>query len=168
MRKNRKSNSELLIIRPARKTDKKDFLRLINSLADYEKLKRPTRAARARLIRDGFGSKKRFCSYLAFVGKKAVGYAVFFETYSSFLAQPTLYLEDIFILPEYRSQGIGLKLFNKCLKEALRRRCGRMEWVVLDWNKNAIRFYKKLGARHLKEWHTYRLERKQFKRIISA
>ena len=160
------NQNQKLIIRPARKSDGKVFLSLINSLADFEKLHRPTKPACRRLLRDGFGRKKRFYAFLAFVGKKPVGYAIIFETYSSFLALPTLYLEDIFVLPEYRSKKIGLKLFQKCVDEAQRRGCGRMEWVVLDWNKKAIRFYKKLGARHLKEWFTFRLERKQFKRLF--
>jgi GNAT superfamily N-acetyltransferase len=86
-----------------------------------------------------------------------VGYAIVFETYSSFLAKPTLYLEDIFILPAHRGKGIGLKLFRHCVAEAKRRRCGRMEWCVLDWNKNAVRFYDTYGARQMKQWLLYRL-----------
>lgn len=146
-----------ITIRPVRKSDGKAFLSLIDALADYEKLKRPSRAARGRLLKDGFGKRKRFGSLLAFVGKQPVGYAIFFETYSSFLARPTLYLEDIFVLPEFRKKKIGLKLFRTCLAEAKRRRCGRMEWMVLDWNINAIRFYRKLGASYMKAWHLYRL-----------
>jgi len=133
------------------------FLSLIDALADFEKLKRPTPAARRRLLRDAFGPAKRFEAFLAFVGGQPAGYAIIFETYSSFLAKPTLYLEDIFILPEYRSIGAGRKLFKRCLSEATRRGCGRMEWMVLDWNRNAIRFYRKLGARYMKEWHLYRI-----------
>ena len=162
------NQNQKLIIRPTRKSDGKVFLSLINSLADFEKLNRPTKPACRRLLRDGFGRKKRFYAFLAFVGKKPVGYAIIFETYSSFLALPSLYLEDIFVLPEYRSQKIGLRLFKKCLKEAHHRKCGRMEWVVLDWNKKAVCFYEKLGARHLKEWLTFRLERKQFKRLLKS
>jgi GNAT superfamily N-acetyltransferase len=157
-----------LTIRKVKKGDEKIFLRLIEALADYEKLKRPTAKARARLVHDGFGKERRFDAFLAFLDRKAVGYAIIFETYSSFLALPTLYLEDIFILKEYRSYGIGLKLFKRCLLEAKRRGAGRMEWVVLDWNKNAIRFYQKIGARHLKEWYTYRIESKQFDRLLKS
>ena len=146
--------------------DEKTFLTLINALADYEKLKRPGAEARRRLIRDGFGKQKRFDAYLAFWEKEPVGYAIIFETYSSFLALPTLYLEDIFISPDYRSQGIGWKLFRKCLGEAARRGCGRMEWVVLDWNKPAIRFYEKIGAKRLSQWLIFRLERTSFGSIL--
>lgn len=144
-------------IRPARRNESAIFLSLVDALAGYEKLKRPTQAARRRLINDGFGKRKRFDAFLVFADRTAVGYAIIFETYSSFLARPTLYLEDIFILPEFRGKGIGLKLFRHCRNEAKRRACGRMEWVVLDWNKNAIRFYEKIGAARLKSWLTYRL-----------
>jgi GNAT superfamily N-acetyltransferase len=153
-------------IEPLTRAHGKTFLTLIDALADYEKLKKPTRAARTRLLRDGLGKQRRFDAYLAFIGKRAVGYAIIFETYSSFLALPTLYLEDIFILPKFRSLGIGKKLFLHCVQEARRRKCGRMEWVVLDWNANAIRFYKNLDAQHLKKWHTYRLEQKQFRQLL--
>ncbi len=167
MLKQQKKDFSLKIhIRPVKRGDEETFLSLIDALANYEKLKRPTKAARARLVHDGFGKRKRYSAFLAFAEKKAVGYAIIFETYSSFLALPTLYLEDIFILPEYRSYGIGKKLFQRCLREAKSRGCGRMEWVVLDWNKNAIRFYEKLGARHLKEWYTFRLDKKQFKGLL--
>lgn len=144
-------------VRKIRRGDEKSFLGLINALADYEKLKRPSPAARSRLIRDGFGRNKKYTGYLAFHGAEAVGYAIIFETYSSFLALPTLYLEDIFILPGWRSRGIGRKLFGYCLSEAKKRNCGRMEWVVLDWNKPAIKFYELIGAAHLKQWYTFRI-----------
>lgn len=146
-----------ITIRPARRNDGNAFLRLVDALANYEKLKRPTRAARARLLRDGFGRQRRFDPFLAFVDGTPVAYALLFETYSSFLAKPTLYLEDIFVLPEFRGKRVGLKLFRWCLAEARRRGCGRMEWVVLDWNKSAIRFYGKLGAKQLKDWLVYRI-----------
>ncbi len=148
---------QIITIRPATKKDSKVFLSLINALADYEKLKRPTPAAKKRLLEDGFGKRKRFDSFLAFVDDVPVGYAIIFETYSSFLAKPTLYLEDLFILPEYRRLGIGKKFFTVLLKEARKRKCGRMEWTVLDWNQLAIDFYNKLGATYMKEWLLYRI-----------
>ncbi len=144
-------------IRRARAGDGPAFLSLIDALADYEKLARPTRSARARLLRDGFGTRRRFDAFLIRIGGKIAGYAIVFETYSSFLAKPTLYLEDLFILPELRGKGLGKKLFLHCLAEAKRRKCGRMEWVVLDWNTPAIEFYDHLGARRLKDWLTYRI-----------
>lgn len=147
-----------ILIRWARKKEGKSLFELIDALADFEKLKKPGRAARVRLLRDAFSAKRRFDVLLAFVQDKPVGYAVIFETYSSFRALPTLYLEDLFVLPEFRKQGAGLKLFRRCVVEVRRRGCGRMEWMVLDWNKNAIRFYRKQRAQHMKEWLLYRLE----------
>ena len=152
-----KRRTHTITIRRARRPEAKTFLTLVDSLADFEKLKRPTSMARSRLKRDGFGKRSRFEPLLAFHDGKAVAYAFIFETYSSFLAKPTLYLEDIFVLPEYRGRGIGLKLFRHCIAEAKRRNCGRMEWCVLDWNKNAIRFYDKYGAKQMKAWLLYRL-----------
>lgn len=155
-----------LVIRKARPSDAKTLLSLINALADFEKLKRPSTAARRRLIRDAFGRRKRYDAFLAFLSGTAVGYAIVFETYSSFLALPTLYLEDIFVLPEFRRNRIGLRLFMYCVREAQRRGCGRMEWMVLDWNINAIRFYERLHARQLKEWLPFRLNRNEFSRLL--
>ena len=86
-----------------------------------------------------------------------VGYAIILETYSSFLALPTLYLEDLFVLPEYRGRKAGLALFEEVRAEAQRRGCGRIEWTVLDWNQLAIDFYTRLGGEHLKEWQLYRI-----------
>ncbi len=146
-----------ITIRKVRRSDGKNFLSLIDALADFEKLRRPSRAARQRLIGDAFGARRRFDAYLALLRGRPVGYAIVFETYSSFLARPTLYLEDIFILPEFRKLGIGRLVFDYCLAEARRRKCGRFEWVVLDWNKNAIRFYERRHATPMKEWLLYRI-----------
>jgi GNAT superfamily N-acetyltransferase len=151
------SSPDSLIIRAIKKSDSRSFLALVDALADFEKLARPDRAARTRLIRDAAGPRRKFDGYLAFLNGRAVGYAILFETYSSFRALPTLYLEDIFILPAYRKHGIGRRFFRFCIDEARRRRCGRMEWVVLDWNTNAIRFYDRLHGRRMKEWLLYRI-----------
>lgn len=156
----------VIVIRKATREDAGTLLTLINALADFEQLKRPSISARKRLIRDGFGRKKRYDALLAFVDGKPAGYAMFFETYSSFLALPTLYLEDIFVLPEYRKRKIGFNLFLDCVREAKKRGCGRMEWMVLDWNVIAIRFYRKLRARQLNEWLPFRINRREFSKIL--
>lgn len=158
MRTLQKKIPQPIVIRRIKRSDKAAFIGLIDALADFEKLKRPSGAARRRLIRDAFGRNRRFDAFLACSQTKPVGYAIVFETYSSFRAQPTLYLEDIFILPEYRKLGIGLQLFNHCHSEALRRRCGRFEWMVLDWNINAIQFYEHRNAVRMKDWILYRME----------
>ncbi|MCZ7555682.1 MAG: GNAT family N-acetyltransferase [Bacteroidia bacterium] len=137
------------------------FLALIDALADYEKLARPDAAAKQRLLEDGLGTRQRFEAFLAWIDDTPVGYAITFETYSSFLAKPTQYLEDIFILPEYRKQKAGLALFLHVAGLARTRGCGRMEWTVLDWNTSAQSFYDALGAVHLREWFLYRLTEEQ-------
>ncbi len=155
------------IVRATRE-DGPTLLALIDALADFEKLQKPTGEARSRLIEHGFGGQPKFETWLARVDGKAVAYALTFETYSSFLALPTLYLEDLFVLPEYRQRRIGLALFTHLVAEAQRRGCGRMEWAVLDWNVNAIRFYERLGARWLGDWKVYRLTRDDFPGIVNG
>ena len=154
-------------VRQARKEDVETLLALVDALADYESLPRPDAAARERLAEHGFGPHPRFEVFLAEIDGKAVGYTISFETYSSFLARPTFYLEDLFVLPEYRKRQAGLALFMNCVKLARQRECGRMEWQVLDWNVNSIRFYERLGAKRLQEWLPYRLDMDDLARLDS-
>jgi GNAT superfamily N-acetyltransferase len=147
-----------LEIQPAAAGDGAAFLDLVAALADYEKLPRPDAAARARLLRDGFGPAPRFETLLARLDGSPVGYALYFYAYSSFLAKPTLWLEDLFVMPEARGRGVGLALLRRLGREAAARECGRMEWTVLDWNRPAIEFYDRLGARPMSEWTTFRLD----------
>ena len=146
-------------VRRLRADDVPRLLDLIDGLADYEKLPRPDAAARERLARDARGRSARFRTLLAEIDPATppVGYASYFFTYSTFLARPTLYLEDIFVLPEHRGLGAGRALFRACAAEAVRHGCGRMEWQVLDWNAPAIDFYRRSGARLLEEWRVCRL-----------
>ncbi len=141
-------------IRPYRKSDARDFVALVKGLAEYEKLKPPSPAACRRMVAD---IGRRIRVLLCESEGKSVGYAIYFFTYSSFLARPTLYLEDVFVLPDHRRGGAGRKFFDALFREARRERCGRMEWMVLDWNAPAHRFYEKLGARPLKGWVPYRM-----------
>ncbi len=160
-------NSEEILIRPATLADGEVWLGLVDALADYERLPRPDPAARERLLRDTFGQKPRIEVCLAESEGCAVGYAIIFYTYSSFLALPTLYLEDLFVLESHRGKGAGYLLFQHCVREAYRQCCGRMEWQVLDWNRPAIEFYDRLGARQLKEWLPYRLLRQEMEQLLS-
>jgi GNAT superfamily N-acetyltransferase len=153
-------------VRRATKSDGQALLSLITALAEYEKLKPPTSAAKKRLLNDAFGRRKRFESLLAFVDGIPVGYAIYFYTYSSFLARPTLFLEDIFVLPPYRQRQAGAALFRACLAAAKKNHCGRMEWMVLNWNKLGIGFYDRLGAKQLHEWLPYRLTSDQFGAVL--
>jgi GNAT superfamily N-acetyltransferase len=153
-------------VRRARPEEAPLLLDLILGLAKYEKLEPPDEAAQRRLVADIFGERPRLEAWLVFADGEAAGYALVFETYSSFLALPTLYLEDIFVRPEFRGRGAGAALFRRMVEEAGRRGCGRMEWVVLDWNQTALDFYERFGAQRLKEWITMRLTRADFDRIL--
>ena len=145
-------------VRPATPDDAGVIIKLIIALAEFERLPPPDEAARERLLADAFGSRPRFEIFLAELDGQVVGYAFVFETYSTFLALPTLYLEDLFVLPEFRGQKVGYALMTHLAQEALSRGCGRLDWVVLDWNANAIAFYERLGAQPLDEWRLYRLD----------
>jgi GNAT superfamily N-acetyltransferase len=141
----------------AKKKDFADIIGLINELAGFEKLNPPDKKAQKRLYKDSFGKKPLYKVLLANTSDGAAGYAIYFFTYSSFLARKTLYLEDIYISENFRRHGIGKMLIEELINIAKKNKCGRMEWCVLDWNTNAINFYHKLGAKHLKEWLYYRI-----------
>ena len=135
-----------------------EFVELLNALADYERLPRPDDAAVERLRRDALGSEPRFEAALAINSKgKAVGYATWFYTYSTFLARPTMYLEDLFVRDEARESGAGSALFAHVRALGAQRGCGRMEWQVLDWNTLAREFYNRRQATWLKDWLVYRI-----------
>jgi len=153
--------SQKTSIRRAQRADAPALLALIIALAEFEELIPPDAEAQERLIEHGFGERPKFEAWLAFWEgvETPVGYSVFFETYSTFLASPTLYLEDIFVLPDYRNRGIGSALLQHAIQIAHDRGCGRLEWTCLDWNKKAQAVYEGLGARHLSEWYLYRLTR---------
>lgn len=145
-------------IRKARKTDFNYIIRLIKELAEFEKLDPPGPKAEKQLFKDAFGRNPAFRILVAEHEREITGYAFYFFTYSSFLAKKTLYLEDIFITESGRRLGIGKLFFGELKKIAQKEKCGRMEWCVLDWNKNAIDFYNKLGASPLSNWIYYRLK----------
>jgi GNAT superfamily N-acetyltransferase len=154
-----------LVIRPATPDDSAAIRALVVALADYERLPPPDADAQDRLLADAFRPQPRVEIVVAVVDGAVVGYAFFFETYSTFLARPTLYLEDLFVLPAHRGEGTGKALFIHLAREAARRGCGRMEWAVLDWNTPAIAFYQRLGAQHLYDWQVYRLDRAALERF---
>jgi len=154
-----------ITIRKAVPSDGRVILSLVEALAAYEKLDPPDREAAERLLRDLFSAHPRLECYLAELDGDPCGYAFVLETYSSFLALPTLYLEDLFVLPEARGRKAGYALFTAMVREAHTRGCGRMEWTVLDWNEPAINFYRRTGGRHMKEWQLYRLVKEDIERI---
>ncbi|MFM7320578.1 MAG: N-acetyltransferase family protein [Armatimonadota bacterium] len=145
------------VVRVAGPTDADAFLALVDALADYEELPRPSGSARERLVRDAFSDRPRFTLLVGEVDGEVRGYAVVFETYSTFLAMPSLYLEDFFVHPDHRRSGLGTALFAHVEREALARGCGRLEWACLNSNAIGIGFYAKRQARHMDEWRAYRL-----------
>jgi len=126
-------------------------------LAEYERLADQVEATIGRIRRHGFGPRRYFETLICRREGRAVGFALYVFTYSTFLGRPSLYLEDLFVLPEERGNGAGQALLRALARIAAMRGCGRMEWAVLDWNRPAIRFYKRLGARLHKEWILTRL-----------
>ncbi len=154
-----------ITVRPLTPADVEAFLGLVDALADYERLPRPDPEARRRLAADALAHPPRFHVLLAELNGRPVGYAAYFESYSTFLARPTLYLEDIFVLAEARGRGVGRALMRALAREAVRRGCGRMEWLVLAWNRPAIGFYERLGASRLDDWLIYRLTADQLRRL---
>jgi GNAT superfamily N-acetyltransferase len=148
------------LIRPAARQDLPLILEFIRSLAEYEKLLHEVEATEEQLARTLFptdgGAPAAQC-VLLFAGDRPAGFALYFFNYSTFLARPGLYLEDLFVTPEFRGRGLGKALLLHLAKLANARGCGRMEWSVLDWNQPAIEFYESLGARRMKEWQICRL-----------
>ena len=149
-----------LIIRFAQVSDVKTLFKLIQGLAEYEKLSHAV-IGNAEALKDHlFGSPKYVDAIIAEIDGQAVGFAIFFHNYSTFLTKPGIYLEDIFVLPEYRRQGIGKALLTKVAQIAVERDCGRLEWSVLDWNVSAQEFYRNLGADILEDWRICRVTEK--------
>jgi len=145
------------MIRDARPDDAETLANLIRALAIFEKLEGQARATPEVLRRDLFGDRPFAEAILAEVEGEAVGFALFFPTYSTFRGQPGMYLEDLFVMPEHRGRGVGKSLVAAVAARAVARGCGRLEWAVLDWNAPAIAFYHALGAVPMDEWTTLRL-----------
>ena len=146
-----------LILRFAEPADCDVLFKLIKELAEYEKLSHAVTGDAVALKEHLFGSPKYVEAILAEYTGQAVGFALFFHNYSTFLTKPGIYLEDLFVLPEYRQQGIGRELITKVAEIAVERGCGRLEWSVLDWNEPAIAFYRRMGASILDDWRICRV-----------
>lgn len=145
------------MIRPATPADTPTICHLIRALADYERLADKVVFDEGRLREHLFGPRPYAEVLLAEEAGAVVGFALFFHTYSTFLGQPSLYLEDLFVRPEHRGHGHGKALLAALAKLAVERDCGRLEWSVLNWNEPAIGFYRSLGAVPIDEWTFYRL-----------
>lgn len=151
-----------LIIRFAEKSDTPIIFSLIKQLAEYEKLSDKVITTEEKIKQSIFGNNQFIEVLIAEFEGKAVGYALFFKNYSTFLGKAGIYLEDLFILPDYRGKGIGKSLLKKIISIAKQRDYGRVEWSVLDWNVSAIEIYKKIGAEPLDEWKIFRLTSDKF------
>ncbi len=151
-------NSEAnILVRPATPGDVGDVWRLIRGLAVYEKLEHLYTSTEEKLREALFGPRPLGEAVLATVEGEAAGAAVFYPTFSTFATRPGLYLEDIFVDPRFRGLGVGKRLMAHLAAVAVERGCYRIEWVALDWNEPAIGFYRKLGAKALDEWTSFRL-----------
>ncbi len=146
-----------LAIRPAERADVPVIAELIRGLARFEKLEDEVTMTEERLAENLFGSHRYAETLLAEDGDVPVGFALFFHNFSTFLGQPGIYLEDLFVVPEHRDRGVGRALLKQLARLAVERGCGRLEWSVLDWNREAIGFYERLGAQPNSEWTVYRL-----------
>ena len=146
-----------LQIRPGELADVPLIADLIRGLARYEKLEHEVVMTEEKLTDYLFGERRYAETLIAESDGKAVGFALFFHNYSTFLAKPGIYLEDLFVLETQRGAGIGKQLLARLAAIAVERDCGRLEWAVLDWNKDAIRFYEGLGAKPNSDWTVYRL-----------
>src|SRR5436190_24052628 len=140
---------------PAGEADIPDIHALIRALAEYERLSHQFVSTEEDIRTALFGQRPYAEVILAKSDEQTIGFALFFHNYSTFLGRPGIYLEDLFVRPEFRRQGFGRLLLKELARFALERGCGRLEWSVLDWNAPSIAFYKKLGARAMDEWTVY-------------
>lgn len=155
-----------ITMREANELDVPLILRFIRELADYERLLHLVEATEDTLRESLFGAHAAAEVMLAYDGETPAGFALFFHNFSTFIGRPGLYLEDIYVKPEFRGRGIGRMFFRELAKIAKHRHCGRMEWAVLDWNRPAISFYERLGAGSVDEWTIFRMTEKQFDSLI--
>jgi GNAT superfamily N-acetyltransferase len=146
-----------VVIREAEQLDVPVIADLIRGLARFEKLEDEVKMTEELLHKNLFGPRPYAETLIAEESGSPVGFALFFHNFSTFLAKPGIYLEDLFVVPEQRGRGIGRALLQRLAQIAVERECGRLEWAVLDWNRDAIGFYERLGAKPNSEWTVYRL-----------
>ncbi|MGA3070184.1 MAG: GNAT family N-acetyltransferase [Terracidiphilus sp.] len=152
-------------IRPATAADAGQILAFIRALAAYERAPHATTATEADLLRDGFGPNPFFFCLIAEHDDQPAGFALYFFNYSTWVGRPGLYLEDIFVQPEFRGLGIGKALLKQVAVIAVEKNCPRLQWEVLDWNTPAIDFYRAMGAEFLDEWRNVRLSGEALERL---
>lgn len=143
--------------RPAQKGDEGQILNFVRELAEYEKLLHEVKATDSMIDQSLFGPSPKAFAYLAYVDNTPAGFVLCFYNYSTFNGQAGIFIEDLYVQPEYRGKGIGKGFFRVIAERAVTENCGRIEWSVLDWNEPSIAFYKKLGAVPMDEWTVMRL-----------
>lgn len=152
-------------LRPATEADAPVILGFIRELAEYEKLAHAVTATESRVRETLFGAKPAAEVILAFYGDECAGFALFFPTYSTFRAQPGIFLEDLYVKAHLRGKGVGYALLGRLAELGVERGCGRIEWQVLNWNEPSIAFYKRIGAAPMDEWTTFRLAGEALERL---
>ena len=157
----------MLTIREATINDADTIVSLIKELAEYEKLSHEVVATKELIEKNLFGEHSTAESLIASYEGSIVGFALFFTNFSTFLAKPGIYLEDLYVKPQFRGKGIGKKLLLELVQIAKQREYGRVEWAVLDWNNPAIQFYRSLGAQPQDEWTVYRITSELFDGMLS-
>jgi GNAT superfamily N-acetyltransferase len=158
-------NFGMLNIRPATQSDVELILQFVRDLAEYERDPLAVVATPEDILRDGFCEEPKFRVVIAEWDGTPAGFAFFFFNYSTWLGKPGLYLEDLFVKPEFRGKGIGKALLAKLAEVAIAEHCYGMQWQVLDWNQPAIDFYEKLGAKLRREWLTVRISGEPMERL---
>lgn len=155
-------------IRNATEADVPLIVQFIKALAEYERLADKVVATEDMIRRTLFGNPRYAEVIIAESDGEPAGFALFFHNYSTFLAAPGIYLEDLFVKPEARGKGIGKALLARLAQIAKSRNCGRLEWAVLNWNKSSIEFYERLGAKPMNEWTVYRLSGEELDALALA
>ncbi len=155
-------------IRPATEADVPVILSFVRQLAEYEKLSHEVKATEAALRETLFGNRRGAEVAIGYFESRPVGFVLFFHNYSTFLGQPGIYIEDLFVSESHRRRGFGSALLLYVARLAHERRCGRLEWSVLDWNEPAINFYKKLGAVPMSDWTVFRVTGESLKRLANS
>ena len=145
------------LVRNAARADVPALFAMVRELAEYERLTHLCVATEAHLERGLFGPEVNVEALIATRGAEPAGFALYFHTFSTFLGRKGLYLEDLFVRPPHRNRGCGRALLTAVARIAAQRGCGRLEWMVLDWNAPAIRFYEEIGAKQMKEWRLFRV-----------
>src|SRR5580698_6989748 len=154
-----------IVIKPIEQQDLTEMLDMIKDLARFEHLEREVEATVERLQQSFFGPQPAAGALFSRCDGESAGYAIYFFTFSSFLARAGIWLEDIYVKPKFRKRGLGRELIEAVAKVGVERGCGRYEWIALNWNERALDFYQTIGARAMKEWVFHRMNPAELKRL---